>query len=78
MLKIVKITKCHQNAHFPYTMKIFRMCVSDTLPQFPAPYLTQCQKHVTHLSNWCCLLPQCGISHCVGIVPCPLCVLNKY
>ena len=36
------VTKIH---HFPYTLQIFRMCVSDTLPHFPLVYLTKCQNN---------------------------------
>lgn len=36
------VTKSHP---FPYTLQIFRMCVSDTLPQNPLIYLTKCQNN---------------------------------
>lgn len=42
LLKIVNLTNYHKKWHFPYTLQIFPMCVSNTLSQNPIVFLTDC------------------------------------
>lgn len=42
LLKIVNLTNYHKKWHFPYTLQIFPMCVSNTLSQNPTVFLTDC------------------------------------
>ena len=42
LLKIVNLTNYRKKWHFPYTLQIFPMCVSNTLLQNPTVFLTDC------------------------------------
>lgn len=42
LLKIVNLINYHKKWHFPYTLQIFPMCVSNILLQNPTVFLTDC------------------------------------